>query len=58
MHTGFKNLHDFLTMGGYAAYVWSAYAVTLVVMVANIFSSKRRARRIQRKAHVNTQSQT
>ena len=27
--------HEFLTMGGYGAYVWPAYATVLVVMVAN-----------------------
>ena len=56
MHTGFKNLHDFLTMGGYAAYVWPAYAVTLVIMVGNVFYSKYRARRIQNQnqCHVQT----
>jgi len=36
----------FLTMGGYAAYVWSAYAVTLLVlgvmMVASLRSRRRR----------------
>ena len=25
----FHHLHDFLAMGGYAAYVWSAYGITL-----------------------------
>lgn len=28
---------DFLGMGGYAAYVWSAYGISLVVLVLNIF---------------------
>jgi len=27
---------DFLDMGGYAAYVWPAYAVTLIVLFLNI----------------------
>ena len=31
-----KSLHEFLTMGGYAAYVWPAYAVTLIVLFVNI----------------------
>jgi heme exporter protein D len=29
----------FLTMGGYAVYVWPAYAVSLVVLIALIVSS-------------------
>ena len=27
---------DFFNMGGYAAYVWSAYGISLVVIVLNI----------------------
>jgi len=30
-----KSLHEFLTMGGYAAYVWPAYAVAAVVLLVN-----------------------
>jgi len=29
-------MKDFLDMGGYAAYVWPAYAVTLIVLFVNI----------------------
>lgn len=36
---------DFLTMGGYAAYVWSAFAVTLVLMAGLFLESRRSARR-------------
>lgn len=31
----------FLDMGGYAAYVWPAYAVTLVVVALNIVWARR-----------------
>lgn len=31
----------FLDMGGYAAYVWPAYAVTLIVVVLNIVWARR-----------------
>jgi heme exporter protein CcmD len=31
----------FFDMGGYAAYVWPAYAVTLAVVVLNIFWARR-----------------
>lgn len=30
------SLTEFFAMGGYAFYVWSAYGITLVVLVANI----------------------
>lgn len=30
-----KSWHEFFTMGGYAVYVWPAYGVALVVMIAN-----------------------
>jgi heme exporter protein D len=29
-------MKDFLDMGGYAAYVWPAYAVTLLVLALNV----------------------
>jgi len=42
-----SSLHEFLTMGGYAAYVWSAYAVALVVIGLNVAAPLRRLRRIK-----------
>ena len=33
---------DFFGMGGYAPYVWSAYGITLAVVLVNIWSAKRR----------------
>lgn len=32
---------DFFGMGGYAAYVWSAYGITLAVLLANVWAAKR-----------------
>ncbi|HEV2321403.1 MAG TPA: heme exporter protein CcmD [Gammaproteobacteria bacterium] len=40
-----KSLHEFLTMGGYAAYVWPAYGVTAVVMLVNAFQPGLRLKR-------------
>ncbi len=40
------NLHDFLDMGGYGAYVWSAYGLALVVLVANLLSPLLQRRRL------------
>lgn len=37
---------EFFAMGGYAAYVWSSYALTAVVLVANIVLPLRQRRQI------------
>ena len=37
-------LDNFLAMGGYALYVWSSYAVTLALMVAELVALARRRR--------------
>jgi heme exporter protein D len=36
-----RSLADFFDMGGYAAYVWSSYALTLIVVVLNIVWARR-----------------
>ncbi|MGB9428271.1 MAG: heme exporter protein CcmD [Gammaproteobacteria bacterium] len=36
--------HEFLTMGGYGAYVWPAYGIVLVVMITNVILPGRRQR--------------
>jgi heme exporter protein D len=36
--------HEFITMGGFGAYVWPAYGVVLVVMVVNAILPGRRQR--------------
>lgn len=36
-----SGLSDFFDMGGYAAYVWPSYALTLVVVVLNIVWARR-----------------
>lgn len=35
---------DYLAMGGYAAYVWSSYALALIILGGCAFLSWRRAR--------------
>ena len=40
----------FLEMGGYAAYVWPAYAVTLTVMALNIIWARRLLKRSRKEA--------
>jgi heme exporter protein D len=34
-------MSDFLNMGGYAAYVWPSYGLTLVIIVLNIVWARR-----------------
>jgi heme exporter protein D len=38
-------MKEFLDMGGYAAYVWPAYGLTLVVVVLNIVWARRQLAR-------------
>ena len=40
----------FFDMGGYAAYVWPAYAVTLAVIVLNIVWARRLLQRSRKEA--------
>lgn len=41
-----KSIQEFLQMGGYAAYVWPAYVLAAVVLVANIVQPSRRLKRL------------
>jgi heme exporter protein D len=40
-------LREFFNMGGYAFYVWSAYGVTFIVLVANVVAPFMRARELR-----------
>jgi heme exporter protein D len=40
-----NSLADFLHMGGYAFFVWSAYAVTALCIVAEVIALRSRSRR-------------
>jgi heme exporter protein D len=42
-----QSLHEFLSMGGYAAYVWPAYAVAAVVVAVNAISPSLRLRKVK-----------
>lgn len=35
---------EFLSMGGHAGYVWSAYGITLAVLALNVWLARRRRR--------------
>ena len=39
---------EFLAMGGYAEYVWSAYFITLVVLVGNVVLARSGLKQIKR----------
>lgn len=45
-----SDVNEFLSMGGYAAFVWSALAITFVVLLANIVLSARELRLMRRRA--------
>jgi heme exporter protein D len=40
-------VREFFHMGGYAFYVWSAYGVTFVVLLANVIVPVMRARELR-----------
>src|SRR5690606_34339052 len=46
---GGGGMSEFLAMGGYAPYVWSAYGITLLVILLNIWAARRaRVRPLER----------
>ena len=43
-----KSWHEFISMGGYAAFVWPAYGIALVVLAVNALLPGRRQRQLLR----------
>jgi heme exporter protein D len=41
-----STVREFLAMGGYAPYVWSAYGLTAVLLLGNLWLAFRRERQI------------
>jgi len=39
-----KSVTEFLNMGGYAAYVWSAYGICAAIMFWNVFAARKESR--------------
>lgn len=37
---------EFLSMGGYAVYVWGSYALGLIVLLGNVWAARRRRRQV------------
>lgn len=52
------SLQSFLAMGGYAAYVWPAYAVFFVVLAADWLAPVMRRRRLLRDLRARMARQT
>jgi heme exporter protein CcmD len=42
MNSAFSDLQTFWQMGGYAAAVWSAYGIVLLVLVGQFIGAKRK----------------
>ncbi len=42
-------MRDFLAMGGYALWVWSAFGLAAVILVANLVGASRRYRNTLRR---------
>ena len=49
------SLMEFLNMGGYASFVWPAYLITAVVLIANILLPRIRHRRQRESLATRTQ---
>jgi heme exporter protein D len=39
-------MSEWFAMGGYAAYVWSAYGISIAILAANVFVSGRKRNKI------------
>ena len=48
---------EFIHMGGYAAYVWSAYAISMVVLVASLLSPMLQNKKLRRRIYQIHQEQ-
>lgn len=46
MPNGIQDLVDFIHQGGYAGYVWSAYGMTLALLIAETVGLRRQHRTI------------
>ncbi len=51
----FENIQEFIQMGGHGPYVWSAYLISLSVMIWLVVSPLRRKRKLLR--DINRQQQ-
>ena len=49
---------EFFAMGGYGLYVWGAYAVTVLVIAAEVVTLIRRGRTLRARAGRSSQAQS
>tara|TARA_B100000073_G_scaffold195409_1_gene161863 strand:- start:224 stop:400 length:177 start_codon:yes stop_codon:yes gene_type:complete len=45
----FKNLNEFLEMGGHGIYVWSVYLIGISIIAISFLVAKKRIKTVQRK---------
>ncbi len=48
MTSAFSDFNSFWRMGGYAAFVWSAYGIVFLVLVFRILIAKQKFNRLRR----------
>jgi heme exporter protein D len=51
-------IQEYLRMGGYAFYVWSAYGISFMVLVLNVIVPLWREKRITRSIAIRSQQQS
>jgi heme exporter protein D len=52
------SVSEFLAMGGYGLYIWGAYAVTAVVITAEVVALIRRGRTLRARAGRSSHAQS
>lgn len=43
----FSSFHDFISMGGYAMYVWPAFSLVILVLLINVIVPMRLQRKLR-----------
>ena len=51
-------MNEFFLMDGYAAYVWSAYGITLAVLIWNVWSAGRLRKQNLERARLSDEEDT
>jgi heme exporter protein D len=51
---GMTSLHQFFTMGGYATYVWTAYGLSAITLLLNVWWPITREKRLLRELRERT----
>lgn len=53
-----NSLSEFIDMGGYGAYIWGSYAVTFVLLTAEIIMLRARKRKLAQAGSMRTKVET